>query len=68
MPELQIRAKGENPPAREDPVEAVYTVWTPFFGSVPALGRGFQGRVTAKAGGSGRLAPRGRRPHSSSSG
>ena len=52
VPELQIGAKAENPPAREDPVvavEAVYTVRTPFLGSVPGLGRGFQGRVTAEA-------------------
>ena len=52
VPELQITAKAENPPAREDPVvsvEAVYTVRTPFLRSVPGLGRGFQGRVTAEA-------------------
>lgn len=52
VPELQITAKAENPPAREEPavsVEAVYTVRTPFLRSVPGLGRGFQGRVTAEA-------------------
>ena len=52
VPELQIGAKVENPPAREDPVvsvAAVYSVRTPFLRSVPGLGRGFQGSVMAEA-------------------